>query len=207
MVSAGSVSTGVVSAVTGVAVTAVSFLASRCLSLSTICLRPPRRKSRERLAWCLANTIEFQPLRVVVGDMFLGTRDFTGSSVASDSWVTAGDRRPVRAEIKSALQSKGGRLVDTADDGPLNAIFGSRLLYRLIGFLVPPTSVPIHATVTVSTVLEGSRVNVDVSSDEGKYVFRVDILANGSFDRGFMAFFKTLRQVAPPIVGAGFERE
>jgi len=85
-------------------------------------------------------------------------------------------------------------------DGPLEAVLGSRFGLRMRGFLAPPSWIPVRLTASVTAVEGGSRVDLEAISNEGRYLYRVDSLADGVNSKGFAVLFDKLREVAPPVV-------
>lgn len=120
------------------------------------------------------------------------------SSCASDSWVTAGDPRSVRAVLKAGLRGRRPRLLSTDLDGPVEAALGSRFVYRMLGFLTPTELIPMRLTARVTAMGAGSRVDLEAVSEEGRYLFRVDSWADAVHSRGAVSLFSSLRGVAPP---------
>ena len=119
--------------------------------------------------------------------------DFSGQFRVSDSWLTTGSSDQAMAclaQIFAATPPQSGQ--------PLETEVGSRLAMRSLGFLTPPSKVPLRVIIEAVEHDQGTRVMVQAVSNQGWYAMSSSRLTDRVYDRAFKELLAALRQAAPP---------
>ncbi|WP_405059258.1 hypothetical protein OG474_41940 [Kribbella sp. NBC_01505] len=108
-----------------------------------------------------------------------------------DEWISTLGIDAARTALNAYIQSQSGRL-QPSPDSTIRVRFGSRVTLRFWGFLADDHTLPMTLQLTLAEDGPGTRVNAQLESDEGWYLFRLDLMRR-RYDTEFRAKLFALR--------------
>jgi hypothetical protein len=127
--------------------------------------------------------------------------NLSGSSEKSGSWqVTAS----AQDAISLAVRAVGGQMKEMQRETKTQLSVGSRLAYRVLGFLTPDRMMPMQINIEAVPVSTGTlRLTVRASSDEGWYLIQVSGIAARLYQRAFDRIFWSVESALSPFTVRG----
>ncbi len=127
--------------------------------------------------------------------------NLSGSFEKSGSWqVTAS----AQEAISIAVHAVGGQMKEMQRETNAQLSVGSRLAFRLLGFLTPDRMMPMQINIEAVPVSSGIlRLTVRASSDEGWYLIQVSGIAARLYQRAFDRIFLSVESAVSPFTVRG----
>jgi hypothetical protein len=128
-------------------------------------------------------------------------RNLSGSFEKSDSWQVAAS---AQSAISLAVRAMGGQIEGMQGENNARLSVGSRLAYRLLGFLTPARTMPMQINIEAVPVSSGIlRLTVRASSDEGWSLIQVAGIAARLYQRAFDRRLRSVETAVSPFIVRG----